>query len=542
MITPKKKVAVLLLFTCISFCSLAQETIEKIWVTFETSNDVPDLIKGKLLSTNSSVQTLIEEFNVVNVEQAVPASSKESLIKVYEVTCNCDADAFSKAITNRSKELTNPELAPEYQLLDTPDDYTTSFQVDYALDLINAEGAWEYSIGDESTIIGISDANYFETHEELEGKIDYLDPQNGSGNYYHGTAVAITAAGHTNNGVGKSAIGYNCKLNLSANDYNKVLQMSHDGIRVINLSWASGCTPNTYVQSIIDEVYENGTILVAAAGNGSTCGGPTNPVFPAACDHVISVTSIGENDNHERVNGDPNSSHQHHSTVDICAPGYDIALSMAPGNYQHGSGTSFAAPLVSGTIGLMLSLKSCLTYEEIVEILRLSSDDIYTLNPSYVGLLGSGRLNAERALQLTEMNQCDGIIIYTPSVDTLTNDSTIVITITDNGTDPKPTIVSVGHQVVQNPVSTSSTAGVEGIAVIEVRMFPNPTTGSVTVKLEVIESMKLTVVDVRGVIVDQQELRSGMDETQINVEDGGVYFVQITKDDELIWFGKLIKS
>jgi hypothetical protein len=100
----------------------------------------------------------------------------------------------------------------------------------------------------------------------------------------------------------------------------------------------------------------------------------------------------------------------------------------------------------------------------------------------------------------------------------------------------------MGHQIVQNPVSTSSTAAVEDIAVIGVKMFPNPTTGSATLKLEVSESMKLTVVDARGVIVDQQELRSGMDETQLNVKDDGVYFVQITKDDELVWVGKLIKS
>lgn len=541
MITLFKNITTALFITSVSFCSLAQETSEKIWVTFESTNDVPELVEGNLHSSNSSVQALIEEFTIVRVEQALPTSSIESLTKVYEVECNCEAEALSKAITYRSTALTNPEAAPDYQLLNTPDDYTAEYQSDYALDLINAEGAWNYSIGDESTIIGISDANYFETHEDLEGKIENIDALNTNTNYYHGTAVAITAAGDTDNGMGKSAIGYNCKMRLSGLGYSKVLQMSQDGIRVINISWASGCSPNSYVQGVINEIHSNGTILVVAAGNGSTCGGSSNPVFPAACDNVISVTSIGENDNHERIAGDPNSTHQHHSTVDICAPGYDVALSMMPGYYHYGSGTSFAAPMVAGTIGLMLSIKPCLTYEEVVDILRLSTDDIYTLNPSYIGLLGTGRLNAERALQLTEMNNCDGIFTSTPIVaDTV---SIITITNTNNGSNPEPAISYNAHREDKMPIAiTNAMASIETSTAMEVKVYPNPTAGSATIQWEVNESMTLTVVDARGVVVDQQELRIGTERTQINVEQSGIYFLKISKDGEQVWFGKLIKS
>ncbi len=62
-------------------------------------------------------------------------------------------------------------------------------------------------------------------------------------------------------------------------NYNEVLDASYAGHRVINLSWSSGCSYNQYVQDIINEVYENGTFIVAAAGNGSTCGGP-EPCLP----------------------------------------------------------------------------------------------------------------------------------------------------------------------------------------------------------------------------------------------------------------------
>lgn len=539
--TTQRQVTSLLIIISTSFFSFSQEPSDKIWVTFESAEDIPQLTEDELHSSNTEIQTLIEEFSITQVEQAVPSSQKESLLNVYEVSCMCDADELSKAIRTRSTSLSNPEPAPVYELLNTPDDYTANYQVDYALDLIQAEGAWQYSTGDEFTVIGISDANYYTAHEDLEGKIEYLNPQNTSTNYYHGTAVAITAAGHTNNEVGKSSIGYNCKLHLTESGYNQLIVMSQIGIRVINVSWASGCTANSYIQQIIDEIYENGSILVAAAGNGSTCGGAANAVFPAACDHVISVTSIGENDQHEKIAGDPTSTHQHHSTVDICAPGYNVALSLAPGYYGFGSGSSFAAPLVSGTIGLMLSLKPCLTFEEVEEILRLSSDDISALNPNYLGQLGMGRLNAAKALELTTMNQCDGLITNPVlTVDTLTG----VITI--NGTSsPNTNTNSFPDLDEQNaakyPSAENLSAGIEQEQAVEIRLYPNPTNDVATIECNAMEVMEIQVIDALGKVVEQRLLQSGKKQIQLAFEQSGIYFIKLSKDSEQVWFGKLVR-
>ena len=49
------------------------------------------------------------------------------------------------------------------------------------------------------------------------------------------------------------------------------------------------------MQDIINEAYANGSFIIAAAGNGSTCGGADQLVYPASLDHVFSVTSIGAN-------------------------------------------------------------------------------------------------------------------------------------------------------------------------------------------------------------------------------------------------------
>ena len=96
-------------------------------------------------------------------------------------------------------------------------------------------------------------------------------------------------------------------------EYNEMLSATYSGAKVINCSWSSSCSYNGYAQQVIDEVYNNGSVIVASAGNGSTCGGASNLVYPASYNHVISVTSIGAMDNHERFMGNPSTTHQHNS-------------------------------------------------------------------------------------------------------------------------------------------------------------------------------------------------------------------------------------
>lgn len=398
-----------ILLTGLSHTVFSQLVPENIWVSFKNISDVPTLVEGRLLSSNEEVQKLINEYNISSVEQALPNSRQEMLQKVYNVECLCDAKELTSKINNTSSSLYKPEIAPNYEFMNDPDDYNSIYPVDYALDLINAKGAWDYSTGDSNVILGISDGNFFTNHEELQTEyVNVNTTATPSYYYYHGTAVATTAAGATNNSQGKSAIGYDCKLSLTSMSYNRVIEMSYQGVQVINLSWASGCYNNSYVQAIVDEVYNNGTILVAAAGNGGTCGGSTKLVYPAAHDHVIAVSSVGPQDNHERVIGNPATTHQHNSSVDICAPGYDVALTVAPGWYLTGNGTSFAAPYVTGTIGLMLSVNPCLTFEDVQEILSITAVNIDAQNPNYVGQLGAGRLDAKEAVKYASEFSCDG--------------------------------------------------------------------------------------------------------------------------------------
>jgi subtilisin family serine protease len=318
-----------------------------------------------------------------------------------QFTCDCDAENLYADLVNKTKSVRGVELAPVYETLATPNDYTTVFPNDYALNLIGAQTAWDFTTGDPSVIIGVSDQNFDVSHEELIGKVMFYDATN-TATKTHGTAVAINAAGNTNNGIGKSSIGYNSSLKLYRMNYNDALAASYAGAKVLNLSWTSGCTYNSYAQAAIDEIWNNRTFIVASAGNGTTCGGASNLVYPAAYNHVFAVTSIGPNDNHERTPGNPATTHQHNSSVDICAPGYDVAISAGPGWYLTNNGTSFAAPYVTGTVALMIAANPCITNEKIESLLLESAVNIDALNPSYAGQLGAGRLNAALAVELAK--------------------------------------------------------------------------------------------------------------------------------------------
>ena len=372
--------------------TIAQDT-SRVWVTIED----PSIIKA---NPASRFDELTNRYSILSMHQAFPNSHTPSLLKVYELSCICDNRELAAALgTTYGVKGPEPIFDPVY--LFTPNDYSIAFEEDYALDLINAQGAWNYTTGDTSVILGITDQSYDMTHEELQGKV-VAGGTPGATAAYHGTAVAVTAAGNTNNGLGKSAIGYDCRLVLFTAQYNDLLVSRDSGAVVVNASWEDGsCAPNPYCQQIIDELYYDGVVVVAAAGNGAvTCGDSYGVAYPAGYKHVISVTSVGPNDNHERYPGDPTSAHQHNPLVDLSAPGYDVALTVGAGWYLTGNGTSFAAPYVTGTVGLMLSINPCLTVDQVEDILKETAVNIDSLNPAYAGLIGSGRLNAEAAVAM----------------------------------------------------------------------------------------------------------------------------------------------
>jgi hypothetical protein len=126
-------------------------------------------------------------------------------------------------------------------------------------------------------------------------------------------------------------------------------------------------------------------MVVVAAGNERTA----SPTYPAANDLTIAVAATDNLDRRAEYSS-------YGDWVDLAAPGNHIWSTYwdRGSTYRDDSGTSMAAPHVTGVIGLLLSLRPGLARAEVEAILRQSADPL--TDPG----LGAGRVNAARALQV----------------------------------------------------------------------------------------------------------------------------------------------
>lgn len=375
----------------------------------------------RLTFSDRSILNVFNNYKIYNFHQSYPTARSLFLQSFYSIECN-DIDLMRELLNYDHRLYPYASIEEQPQLLYEPNDYINHgnfSQNQTALDLIRAKEAWDITKGDSNIVIGITDTKIETTHEDLKGQIIQVLGNNNSSNG-HGVRVAGCAAAATDNGKGISAIGYNCKLLFSSvMSNNEILLLSQMGAKVLNASWLNSCSSTSDGQAIYNEIYENGTVVVAGAGNNqSHCGSLNAYVYPASYDHVISVTSVGHlsergyvdpiygpnnwKDVHEEVIGNPNTAHHHNDKIDICAPGYNVLTTNVNNEYAGDWGTSFAAPQIAGVCALIFSINPCLTPDDVEYILKSTAVNIDTIpqNMSYAGLLGAGRVDAEAAVQL----------------------------------------------------------------------------------------------------------------------------------------------
>ncbi len=233
---------------------------------------------------------------------------------------------------------------------------------------IDVPEAWEIETGNADVLIAIIDTGVDYTHEDLSGgrvrtDID-KDFVNGDDDamddHGHGTYVAGIAAADTNNEIGIAGICQGCQIlpvkvldskgSGSAASVAQGIQYAADqGAQIISMSlgFPSNCGCSQTVANAINYAYERGSLLIAASGND---GDKERLSYPAASPRVMSV---GASDHNDQEASFSNRS----SFLDIMAPGKDI-YSLDPDNgYRTASGTSAAAPHVSGVAGLVLSVE-----------------------------------------------------------------------------------------------------------------------------------------------------------------------------------------
>lgn len=231
---------------------------------------------------------------------------------------------------------------------------------------------------------------------------------------HHATIIAGVIGAVGNNNLGITGMSWDAKILpvqvLSADGDGSITDIIAGvdyavamGADVINLSFVGNQNTST-LNRALQRAYDANVIVVTAMGNENQ-NLDTNPLYPVcsaglSADNVtIGVVATDDTDRRATF------SNYGKNCADVAAPGVDIYTTQASdlsASYGGGwSGTSLAAPIVSGAAALARSLYPNMTPDELRIGLQLSADPVRGTAPSgQAGALGTGRANIDRLFTL----------------------------------------------------------------------------------------------------------------------------------------------
>lgn len=406
------------------------------------------------------MSSIMSTYNVTGAEEALPnvRNSKVSralnLHNIYllDIDSNTDIEQMINDLNGHPGiEYAEPVYKCYSELSVNDPDYPGLFH----LPQIQIEEAWDIEFGSNDVIVGIVDTGVDWDHEDLAANIWYNEdeiPDNGiddDGNGYiddirgwdfidapygidphpdedtmdvdndptdfngHGTHCAGIAGAITNNATGVASASGGAtimalRIGMHTNDGNGTGYSSwmaeaftyavDNGADIINLSFGNSG------QLLADAAYYallNNVLICESAGNENAI----TPSVLGSLDYVLSVAAVDLHD----IKATYSSFGQY---VEISAPGGDLNAGL-PGiistvpypnpfyggdKYASFQGTSMASPLVASLAALIKSHEPEIGVLELFTRIVETADEIESLNPEYVNQLGSGRINALRAL------------------------------------------------------------------------------------------------------------------------------------------------
>jgi len=296
---------------------------------------------------------------------------------------------------------------------------------------IDAERAWDYTTGSPDIIIAGVDTGVMTDHEDLWAKIvpgrnvitGAPDPNDPYDDHGHGTFTAGVAAAMTDNIYGVAGVSWGSMIMpikaLDSEGYGTeadaaagIIWAADHGARIINMSFG-GYDDVPAELDAVNYAAGKGCILVGASGNEDS----NLPFFPASYDQVIAVGA--SNEYGQRCTaadwGDGGSNYEGY--LDVVAPGNSIMSTYYDGSYTFASGTSAAAPFVSGIAALMWSYYPTWTRTQVIDQINTTCRDVA---PSgWDQYTGWGIVNAYNALtsvpiQSVTIGELNGISGGTP--------------------------------------------------------------------------------------------------------------------------------
>lgn len=291
---------------------------------------------------------------------------------------------------------------------------------------VDAPEAWELSTGSRDVIVAVIDSGFPMSNADLlpalwsnPGEIagngldddgnGYIDDVNGydfhrdspsvDDQHGHGSFCSGLIGARGNDGVGIAGINWSVTImplvsfseKGEATDAHLIEAIDYavaHGAHIINASWGDWMY-SPVVEQAIRRAGEQGVLFVAAAGNDLT-NLVNKPFYPASLP-LRNLVSVGATDWRD---GWAEFSNYSSTLCDIAAPGHWV-YSIRPTKYEYASGTSFAAPIVSGIAALLLAREPGLDLDALRRRLVTAVED----RPAMVGRVATrGRISAYRAL------------------------------------------------------------------------------------------------------------------------------------------------
>jgi thermitase len=290
------------------------------------------------------------------------------------------------------------------------------------LQQIQAPAAWDLLGDRQPVLLAVVDTGVDRTHSDLAGNIwtnpgeipgngldddgnGYVDDTwgwdfyNGDNDpdddFMHGTAVSSLAAG-IQDGTGVAGVCPWCKVvsvkvlgSTGSGTLDTVAQgvvyAADLGARVINLSLGAPAGSIT-LENAVDEAWSKGALVVAAAGND----GAEILFYPAAYAKAMAIAATNDQDRRACL------SNYGQDFISVAAPGEAIETAIPNQGYGTYSGTSLAAPHVSGLAGLLFSHEPSLSHADARARIESTAEDLGPAGTD--AFYGTGRINAYRAV------------------------------------------------------------------------------------------------------------------------------------------------
>lgn len=239
-----------------------------------------------------------------------------------------------------------------------------------------------------------------------------LADMNTTAAYGHGTHVAGTIAQCTNNGIGVAGIAPSVSLmpvrvlsdagsGISSDVARGIDWAVGHGADVINMSLGADCDGawsvcrDPVVDAAIERARAMGVVLVASSGNSAS----QFVGYPSSHPDVVSVGAVGSDGAvWTTTTGDVGSNQG--SELALVAPGVQVlqeTTNLGVYGYHTLTGTSMAAPHVSGAVALLLSANPTLSTDVVISLLTGTAVDIG--DPGFDVATGWGRLDVKAAVE-----------------------------------------------------------------------------------------------------------------------------------------------